>query len=242
MEKVRRRIPGRGLARNLERGYRLRRHGIPAKLGDLRRTTPFNLNWGRGRGRPIDRIYIERFLESHREDIRGHALEVENDRYLRQFGTGVVRTDILHVHEGNPRATIVANLESAPELADECFDCIVLTQVLQYVFDLEAAMRTLCRVLAPSGVLLATVPGITRLSGAESELYGDWWRLTAQSAQRLAADCFGAANVRVESYGNVLAAAAFLFGLGSADLRQDEIDFHDPMYAVVLGIRAVKRS
>lgn len=219
-----------------------RARGVPAKLGDLRRTSPLNLDWGRGRGRPLDRIYIERFLERHRADIRGRALEAENDRYLRAFGSDLERVDIVDVSEGNSRASVVADLQNAPQISEGSFDCIVLTQVLQYVFDQEAAYRTIHRILAPRGVLLATVPGITRISSTESELYGDWWRFTAQSARRLAAGAFGDANVEVETYGNVLIAAAFLYGLGSDDLRPEELDERDPMFEVIVAIRAIKRS
>lgn len=211
-------------------------------LGDLRRTAPFGLDWGRGRGRSIDRIYVERFLESHRDDIRGHVLEVETDRYTRQFDSGVTRSDVLHVHEGHPKATIVADLESAPEIPDGQFDCIVLTQVLQYVFDLGAAYATIHRILREGGVLLATVPGITRVSVDESELYGDWWRFTAQSSRRLAAAAFGDENVCVETYGNVLVATAFLYGLGASDLSSEELDVSDPLFEVLVATRAVKRT
>lgn len=242
LRRVGRHVPGQEFAHDLERRLRRRRSGFPAKLGDLRRTTPINDNWGRGRGRPIDRLYIERFLQIHRDDIRGHALEVENDRYVREFGTGVARTDILHVCQGNPRATIVADLQAAPQIPDDTFDCVVLTQVLQYVFDLGAAFRTIHRILAPGGVVLATVPGITRISSDESERYGEWWHLTAQSARRLASDVFGEDRVDVETYGNVLTAAAFLYGLGSDDLDPDELAAHDPAYEVLLGVRAVKRA
>ncbi|MGH7267672.1 MAG: glycosyltransferase [Candidatus Rokuibacteriota bacterium] len=45
--------------------------------GDLRRTSPVDANWGYGRGTPIDRYYIERFLEAHAADVRGTVLEVQ---------------------------------------------------------------------------------------------------------------------------------------------------------------------
>lgn len=204
--------------------------------------TPFNLEWGRGRGRPIDRIYVERFLERHRSDICGRALEAANDRYLRRFGSDLEHVDVMDVSEGSAHTTVVADLQDAPHIPSESYDCVVLTQVLQYVFDQAAAFRTIERILAPGGVLLATVPGITRISPAESELHGDWWRFTAQSARRVAADVFGDGNVEVETYGNVLTAAAFLYGLGSYDLRAEELHARDPMFEVIVAIRAVKGS
>lgn len=226
-----------GVGRARARRWALR----PVKLGDLRRTTPINLSWGDGRGRSIDRIYIERFLERRRSDIRGRALEAKDDRYVRCFGTAVERVDILDLSPENTNATIVADLQHAPAIPDDSFDCVVLTQVLQYVYDVRAALRTIHRILAPGGVMLATVPGITRISTGESDAYADLWRFTRQSARRLASDVFGADNVEVESYGSVLTAAAFLYGLGSDDLRPEELDKNDPLFEVIVAVRAVKR-
>jgi hypothetical protein len=38
----------------------------------------------------------------------------------------------------------------------------------------------------------------------------------------------------------VLAAAAFLQGLSSRELRADELDYHDPDYELLICVRAVK--
>jgi hypothetical protein len=58
----------------------------------------------------------------------------------------------------------------------------------------------------------------------------------------LGGEVFGDANVEVESYGNVLAAAGFLYGLSASDLDSSELDARDPLYEVVVGLRAVKRA
>ena len=47
-------------------------------------------------------------------------------------------------------------------------------------------------------------------------------------------------NVEVESYGNVLAATGFLYGLAASDLTAEELAARDPLYEVVIGLRAVK--
>ena len=44
----------------------------------------------------------------------------------------------------------------------------------------------------------------------------------------------------VQSYGNVLAATAFLNGLTVQELRREKLDYHDPAYEVLIGLRAVK--
>ncbi len=211
----------------------------PRDLGDLRRTTPFS-TWGSSRGGPIDRIYIGWFLERHAADIRGHALEIAGDEYIRAYGRDVRETDILDVFDDNPRATIVGDIADAPQIPDATFDCVLVTQVLPFVFDPRAAFRTVHRILAPGGVLLATTPGLCRIAPVEDAQFGHWWNFTSRSARRVTEEVFGRGNVEVESFGNVLGAAAFLFGLGPWDIPAELLAAHDPAFEVTIGIRAVK--
>lgn len=226
--------------RPIRRAYVDWRKSRPVDLGDLRRTTPIDPNWGFERGLPIDRMYVERFLGAHASDISGRVLEIGAPDYTRKLGNGVVQSDVLYAKPGNPEATIVGDLTDAPQIPSDSFDCAILTQVLQYVYDVRAALATLHRVLAPGGVLLATVPGITKISAPDDELWGEWWHYTARSLRRLAGEAFGEENVEVRAYGNVLTAAAFLYGLVPTDLRREEIESEDPLYEVILGLRAVK--
>lgn len=187
-------------------------------------------------------MYVETFVESHAADIRGRVLEIAAPDYTTRFGRDVEHVDILMASEGSPRATIVGDLADAPHIPSDAFDCAIVTQTLQFVWDVRVALETLHRVLAPGGVLLATVPGITKISPPEDEQFGEWWHFTARSAHRLAEEAFGTGNVEVRSFGNVLSAAGFLYGLAASDLRPDELHAHDRLYEVTVGVRAVKRS
>lgn len=204
-------------------------------LGDLRRTTPIEEHLGRSRGGAVDRYYIERFLERHAADIRGHVLEVADSGYTTRFGGDAVRADVLDIDPTNPRATIVADVTTLDGVESMTFDCIVFTQVLQLVYDVRSAMHALERVLAPGGVLLATLPGLTKSARVKPE----YWRFTARSARKLAEEAFGN-DVEIETYGNVLSATAFLYGLGQGDLDRATLDVWDPAYEVTVAIRAVK--
>jgi SAM-dependent methyltransferase len=212
-------------------------------LGDLRRLTPVSDIYGLDRGNPIDRYYGEDFLDRHEADVRGRVLEVNDDRYTKRYGgERVTKLDIIHPDEGNPDATIVADLASAPQIADDSFDCIICTQTLMYVYDIEGAMRTLHRILAPGGVVLVTVPGVSRITQPEDEIWGDWWRFTTKSVTRLFEEAFGGPQaVTVATYGNVLTAAAQLYGIAAEELTRQELDHRDPNFEVLLAVRAQKR-
>ncbi len=227
--------------RPLRRAYVDWRRRRPPDLGDLRRVTPIDPNWGFERGTPIDRVYVESFIGSHAADIRGRVLEIAAPDYTSRFGSGVEKVDILMATEGNPQATIVADLTDAPHISADSFNCAIVTQTLQFVYDVRAAFATLHRVLAPGGVLLVTVPGLTKISPPEDEEWGEWWHYTSRSALRLAEEAFGGEAVEVRSYGNVLSASGFLYGLAASDLRPEELEAHDRLYEVIVGIRAVKR-
>lgn len=234
--------PLRRRVRPLKRAYVDRRRRRPVDLGDLRRVTPIDPAWGFQRGTPIDRTYIESFMRGHAMDIRGRVLEIAAPEYSARFGSGVEKVDILMVAEGNPQATIVADLTDAPQIPDDSFDCAIVTQTFQFIFDVRAALATLHRILVPGGVLLATVPGLTKISASEDDAWGQWWHFTSRSARRLAEEAFAPGSVDVQTYGNVLTASGFLYGLATSDLRPEEIDAHDPLYEVVVGVRAVKSS
>ena len=103
---------------------------------------------------------------------------------------------------------------------------------------MQRAVRTIRRILAPGGVLLATVPGISQMSPYDRDRWGEYWRFTAQSLGRLLGDVFGSAQVEVEAYGNVLASTAFLQGLCAGDLSRDELDHRDQRYQMLIAGRA----
>ena len=216
----------------------LRRLRRPFRLGGFG-TTPLSTEWGFDRGTPIDRYYIERFLEAHAADVRGRVLEVKSSDYTRRFDRGVVRADVLDVDPTNAQATIVADLTAADQLPAGLFDCFILTQTLQFIYDVHAAVRQAHRALAPGGVLLVTLPVVARISpryGPETE----YWRFTAASCRRLFGDVFGTANVEVVTYGNVLADMAFLQGAALEELPRAKLDVNDPYFPLIVAVRAVR--
>lgn len=234
----------RGLSWSLDAGTRRRvrqqvtRLRRPAWLGTLRRRTPLSACWGYDRGRPIDRYYIERFLEWHRGDITGRVAEVKDSGYTDRFGLGVTFREVIDVDAANPRATIVGDLAAPGFLESHAYDCCLIVQTLHLIADPRPAMEVLWRALRPGGVLLATVPGIARIDPDIAAI--DYWRWTPAIARRLVGEVFGDAHVEVEGHGNVLASMAFLTGMAYQELSSRELDATDEAFPLLVSIRAVK--
>jgi len=219
----------------------LRRIIRPAWFGTLRRLTPISDNWGSDRGRPVDRYYIERFIAEHSPDIVGRVLEVKDSAYTRRFGSAVTESHVIDIDSNNPHVTLVADLSRAENIAAESFDCFILTQTLQLIFDVKAAVSGAHRLLKNGGVLLSTVPTVSRIhrtGGVDS----DFWRFTTASCAALFGEVFGPDQVQIHACGNVLTSVAFLEGLAVEELTTHELNAHDPNYPMLITIRAQRAT
>jgi SAM-dependent methyltransferase len=211
------------------------------RFGSFRRLKPISPYWGSERGRPVDRYYIENFLQNHSSDIQGRVLEIGDNTYtMRYGGDRVAHSDVLHVAENNPGVTIIGDISNAGHIPSDAFDCIVLTQTLQTIFSLQDVIHTLYRILKPGGVILATVPGISKISRYDMDRWGYHWSFTSMSARKLFEFAFPRDNIKVRAHGNVLASIAFLHGLAEEELTQKELDFQDPDYELLITVRAKK--
>ena len=211
-------------------------------LGDLERTKPLSKKFGYDRGGPVDRYYIERFLEQEAEWIRGSVMEIQENEYTMKYGRNkVTRSEILDVNRNNTNATIIADLSNAPELPDNSFDCLIITQTLQLIYDFKNALRTCRRLLKPKGTLLLTVPGITPIDS--KRLGHTWyWSFTHASMKRIMEETFRDDSVEIHSFGNVLSATAFLYGMGRSELTTQQLDVNDPNLQVIITVKAVRKD
>src|SRR5215212_3387458 len=142
---------------------KLKRIRRPLWFGTLWNINPLSTAWGKDRGSPVDRYYIERFLQTYSNDIHGKVLEVGTPAYTDRFGENVAQSDVLDSNRANPKATILADLESTINVASDEFDCLIFTQVLQFIYNLQSCIHELHRVLKPGGTLLVTVPCISKV-------------------------------------------------------------------------------
>lgn len=220
-------------------------HDTPAvgdvNPGDFKRMSPFSTEFGYDRGGPVDRYYIENFLQKHSGCIKGRALEIGDNEYTLLYGgSKLTKSDILHIDESNKKATYIGDLSNAPQVPDNTFDCIVLTQTLHLIYDFKGALDTCYRILKPGGVLLLTSPGITPMD------LGEWksiwyWSFTDFALKRLVAQAFPDGDIEVETFGNVYVAAGFLYGMGKSEIPKEYMDHQDPQFQVIITVKAIKK-
>jgi SAM-dependent methyltransferase len=209
-------------------------------FGDFDRTSPFSTEFGYDRGGPVDRYYIENFLQKESGSIRGRVMEIGDNAYTMQFGgEKVTKSDILHVNDTNPQATLIGDISHAPQISDNTFECIVLTQTLHLIYDFKGALETCHRILKPGGTLLLTVPGITPID------HGEWketwyWSFTDKAMLRLMKEAFVQGQVEVNTFGNVFVATAFLYGMGLPEVPKEKLNNHDQHFQVIITVKAIK--
>jgi SAM-dependent methyltransferase len=189
------------------------------------------------RGEPIHRYYLKKFLKKFADDIQGHCLEFEDDLYTSRYDRErVKKLDILHKEEGNPKATIIADLTKPNQIPSNQFDSIICTYVLHWIFELDKFVSELYRILKPEGVLLVTVPHVSMYYPP----YHEFWRFTPEGLHTILSKIFGAENVTVDAYGNSLSTVADFRGLVVRELSQAELEYHDERFALDVCARAIK--
>ena len=190
----------------------------------MRRLKPMS-EWGSDRGIPIDRYYIERFLRTHRDLVRGRTLEVKEDLYATDLGAA--RVEVVDIDPTNAAATIVGDLCDPATLPVGAFDAAIVTQTLQLLPDPVAGLRTVLHALRPGAAALVTVPAMSRLAG-------DWdrWRWTPRGLEDLVARAGGRGTVT--GHGNQLVCRAFLFGAAAEDVPAAIRAVDDPAFPLVV--------
>jgi hypothetical protein len=208
------------------------------RFGDLYRTVPLSRKFGYDRGGPIDRYYIENFLEANASHIKGRVLEVADNTYTKKFGGfGVTQSDILYVNDSNPKATVVADLGKPLTLPQNQFDCIILTQTLQFIYDYEKAIENCFNLLKPGGYLLLTVPGISHFG---KDPWNWYWSFTTFSIRAIFLKFFREEDTIIASHGNVLVSSGFLYGMGKKEIQEKDFAINDPLYQLIVTAAAKK--
>lgn len=201
---------------------------------------PIDSALGFGRGHSISRYYIDRFIEKNQEYIAGNVMEVGDDFYTEKYGNNKVKKKyILHVNGGENR--IKGDLQTGEGIEEGTINCFILTQVLDFIYDLRSSCRNIVKALKRNGVALITVAGISQISRFDMDRWGHYWCFTDLSLRKLFAGIVGDENVQIETFGNVKSSMMRLYGACMEDMMEKELNKYDKDYQVIIGA-VVKKS
>ncbi len=222
---------------------RMHRYLNPIAIDNLEKIQPISKVFGFDRGTPIDRYYIEKFLFENKKYIKGNILEIAESTYSKKFS--VDKNSSYHVLTFDKsiqgKAYIVGDLTDEKTLPKGKMNCFICTQTFNFIYEVQKAIQGAYSVLSDGGVLLATVSGLSQISQYDMVRWGDYWRFTDLSIQKLFAHVFGINNVKIYLFGNLLASIALLQGVVIEDLPNIHLlDEQDRDYQVIIGIIAQK--
>jgi len=197
-------------------------------------TKPISRKYGFDRGTPIDRYYIEKFLEENKRFIRGKCLEVRDNEYTKKFGGNVGRSEVIDIDPKVKSATIHADLADMKKVKSDSFDCLLITHTIGVIYDFDKAVKECHRVLKNGGTLLVTSSSFS----PAHDLKNEYWRFTPASTRKIFGKYFK--KLEVKTFGNVLSGQAFWVGLSQEELTKEELDFNDPNYPCIVTVKAIK--
>ena len=210
-------------ARCLMRGYDLPR------WGNLRRTTPFSSTYGFERGQPIDRYYLHKFLDSHRDLITGDVLEIQGTSYAERFGHDLFRADSFDIEPRVEPTYLCDFAHCADVIPNHAYDCLLLPNSLPHFRELDRCLAHALRVVRPGGTILASAAGLLPLTGDIAE----YWRLTPDAWRLTLVEAWSGAALEVAGHGNCLSAVGAQLGLALEELTEAELDVRDPRFPVL---------
>ena len=196
---------------------------------------PISTDWGFDRGLPVDRFYIEKFISENSSAIGGHVVEIADRAYTVKFGGDrVIRVRCPALQARKSGSHNRRGSDKCPRHSVHCFDCMILTQTLNFIFDVRAALATIHRIMKPGGIVLMTSGQDRQISQHDLENWGDFWRFTSHSLKRLCLEAGHWHEVDVRTWGNVLSSAAFLYGVAAEELRLKDLEHYDPQYQLIV--------
>ena len=198
-------------------------------------TEPLSDNFGYDRGTPIDRHYIKMFLDSHADLIVGHSLEVKDDRYSQLYTDKLAKSSVVDIKNNNPLADIVADLTIPESLPSSSFDCIFLTQTVQYFTDIGSGLKNCYQALRPGGTVFITTPALGRLCRRDPD--ADLWRFTPAGFDRVLAEHWEGTYTAV-TRGNLRASVGQLIGAAAEELGLDALADDDPRFPLLMCVVA----
>lgn len=218
-----------------------RMFSAPNALKDLP-TTPVSECFGLERGTPIDRFYIESFLKDNAGLIKGKVVEIAESTYTSKYGKNVTSAEILHIDENFADATLIADLSKPISVPENWADVFICTQTLNFIYDIENAVKSIHKILKPNGKAILTVAGLSQISRFDMDRWGDYWRFTDKSLHKLLSKAFGENNIDIKIFGNSFAATMLIQGVALEEIDEKKLLLTDPNFQLIICVVATKRA
>lgn len=205
-----------------------------AKLIKDMNTNPVGKIYGSDRGGSICRYYIDTFLNKYSSVIKGRVLEIGDRHYTEKFGIEIDESYVLHFEDDyqQNQYDFIGDLRDGKGIQKNFYDCIICTQVLDFVEDIRDTPDILIGALKPGGKLLISVSGISTICRYDMDKYGQYWNFTDRSIRNM----FTRNDTECEVWtkGNCKAACAFLQGMGYTELTKEELEDTDEDFQIVI--------
>ena len=138
--------------------------------------------------------------------------------------------DMIVVNLSIPLGSFVGLLVTA-----DLFDCFVLSQWLQFVYNIPVRNTHTCRLLCPGDLVRVAVPCVSQIAPR----YGAATGFTQVSCDVLISEVFGMGRAAVQTYASIFMTIAFLTRTTHKELSWNKLGMQDPYYPLILGLAGV---
>ncbi len=185
----------------------------------------------------VSRHFIDQFLQANRDAVSGRVLELSSCPLIDSSG-GESATVVDHFEF--PQDEDSSDAEFWKDLPSAHYDCAIVVETLEGIFDLRTAAREIARILKPGGTLLATATTTGALGPRENRPV--YWRLTPVSLGRLFEEVFGKDSVTTDAFGNYRTCLASLAGIPVEEIETEALAESSPLFVQGVTLRALKPS
>lgn len=204
------------------------------------RVKPASLIFGFDRGTPVDRYYLNSYLKIKSQYIVGSVAEIGDNDLSLKYGNKDIKSTVLVYGKAMGNNQISCDLTRHETLPTEEFDTFICTQTLNFVYDFEKALEGIVKTIKPGGSLLLSVAGLSQISEYDMNRWGDYWRFTSLTVEKLLSKYFKKDSFEVVSFGNAYTASGFLYGVSAEEISSSKLKYQDKNYQIIICAHAVK--
>jgi len=202
-------------------------------FGDFKRPIPFCPHFGHLRGTPVDRYYLDKFIETIHNDVKGVTLEIAGNKADRERYKLNNVTSFLTMNLEGMESDIVGDAHDPKAVDEASLDSVILFNVLEHCWKPWVVVDNIYNWLRPRGQVFCMVPNAQRVHREPQ----DCWRIFPDALDSLF-ERFPQRKLYV--YGNPLTTLAAYYGIAHQELTREELDYYHENYPVANCIHAQK--